>query len=76
MNCVASGIRCSLGPFSTLDPGIESSSPKELFNSDKNDKDAQNALITVTSFFSKSRVFFLVRLRFSLLMNNSFLTLL
>ena len=44
-------------------------------HSDKNEKDAQSALITAVSFFSMSRVFFLVRLRFSLI-NNLFLALL
>ena len=44
---------------------------KELFHSDKDEKDAQSALIMAASFLSKSSVF-LVRLRFSLLMNNSF----
>ena len=30
--------------------------PKELFHSDKDEKDAQGALITAASFFSKSSV--------------------
>ena len=50
-----------------------SSPPKELFHSNKNEKDAQSALFTAASFFSQSRVYFLVHLHFSLLMNNLFL---
>ena len=50
--------------------------PEGAFSLGQNEKDAQSALITIASFFLKSRVFFLVRLRFSFLMNNSFLSLL
>ena len=38
--------------------------PKELFHSDKNEKEAQSALIMAALFFSQSHVYFLVRLRF------------
>ena len=50
--------------------------PEGVFSLGQNEKDAQSALITIASFFLTSRVFFLVCLQFSFLMNNSFLSLL
>ena len=50
--------------------------PEGAFSLGQKRKGAESALITAASFFPQSHVYFLVLLRFSLLMNNSFLALL